>query len=72
MIFNFPQVEGRCALAVRYAQGLFVNTYDPVIENLYRFLEFRLFTLRKLDVIDGRTCIVDVLVTAGQVQLCDD
>ena len=47
---------GKSALTVQFVQGIFVEKYDPTIEDSYR----------KQVVIDGETCLLDILDTAGQ------
>ncbi|GBP97598.1 Ras-like protein 1 [Eumeta japonica] len=50
--------RGRCksALTIQLIQNHFVDEYDPTIEDSYR----------KQVVIDGETCLLDILDTAGQ------
>ena len=47
---------GKSALTVQFVQGIFVEKYDPTIEDSYR----------KQVVIDGETCLLNILDTAGQ------
>jgi GTPase KRas protein len=47
---------GKSALTLRYVQGIFVKDYDPTIEDAYR----------KSVTINGSTCTLDILDTAGQ------
>lgn len=47
---------GKSALTIQLIQNHFVDEYDPTIEDSYR----------KQVVIDGETCILDILDTAGQ------
>uniref|UniRef100_A0AC35TQ47 Small monomeric GTPase n=1 Tax=Rhabditophanes sp. KR3021 TaxID=114890 RepID=A0AC35TQ47_9BILA len=47
---------GKSALTLRLIQNHFVEEYDPTIEDSYR----------KQVVIDGNTCLLDILDTAGQ------
>ncbi|XP_052800717.1 GTPase HRas isoform X3 [Mya arenaria] len=47
---------GKSALTIQLIQNLFVEEYDPTIEDSYR----------KQVVIDGETCLLDILDTAGQ------
>ncbi|KAK9449519.1 to 3 [Limtongia smithiae] len=49
---------GKSALTVQFAQGVFLNSYDPTIEDSYR---------REVSV-DGRQCEVEILDTAGVEQ----
>ena len=47
---------GKSALTIQFIQNYFVDEYDPTIEDTYQ----------KQVVIDGETCILDILDTAGQ------
>uniref|UniRef100_A0A0N5AMN7 small monomeric GTPase n=1 Tax=Syphacia muris TaxID=451379 RepID=A0A0N5AMN7_9BILA len=47
---------GKSALTIQLIQNQFVEEYDPTIEDSYR----------KQVVIDGETCLLDILDTAGQ------
>ncbi|KAI8494238.1 PREDICTED: GTPase HRas-like isoform X2 [Branchiostoma belcheri] len=47
---------GKSALTIQLIQNHFVQEYDPTIEDSYR----------KQVVIDGETCLLDILDTAGQ------
>ncbi|XP_049849981.1 ras-like protein rasG [Schistocerca gregaria] len=47
---------GKSALTIQLTQNHFVREYDPTIENSYR---------RQVE-IDGESCILDILDTAGQ------
>ena len=47
---------GKSALTIQFIQNHFVEEYDPTIEDSYR----------KQAVIDGETCLLDILDTAGQ------
>jgi len=47
---------GKSALTIQLIQNHFVDEYDPTIEDTYR----------KQVVIDGETCLLDILDTAGQ------
>uniref|UniRef100_A0A8C0WZ72 small monomeric GTPase n=1 Tax=Castor canadensis TaxID=51338 RepID=A0A8C0WZ72_CASCN len=47
---------GKSALTIQLIQNHFVDEYDPAIEDSYR----------KQVVIDGETCLLDILDTAGQ------
>ncbi|PWZ01307.1 putative RSR1-GTP-binding protein [Testicularia cyperi] len=49
---------GKSALTVQFVRNVFVSTYDPTIEDTYR----------KLLVIDGQQCLVEILDTAGTEQ----
>ena len=49
---------GKSSLTVQYVQGVFVEKYDPTIEDSYR----------KQVVLDGRTCMLEILDTAGTEQ----
>uniref|UniRef100_A0A2K6MYA0 Small monomeric GTPase n=1 Tax=Rhinopithecus bieti TaxID=61621 RepID=A0A2K6MYA0_RHIBE len=46
----------KSALTIQLIQNHFVDEYDPTIEDSYR----------KQVVIDGETCLLDILNTAGQ------
>ncbi|CDW52060.1 Ras protein let 60 [Trichuris trichiura] len=55
--FHFPDGGvGKSALTIQLIQNHFVEEYDPTIEDSYR----------KQVVIDGETCLLDILDTAGQ------
>nr|ACI03080.1 RAS [Meloidogyne incognita] len=47
---------GKSALTIQLIQGQFIEEYDPTIEDSYR----------KQVLIDGETCLLDILDTAGQ------
>jgi len=47
---------GKSCLSMRYVRSTFVDIYDPTIEDAFRHQT----------VIDGVTCILDILDTAGQ------
>ena len=47
---------GKSALTIQFVQSTFIEEYDPTIEDSYK----------KLVVIDGETCRLDILDTAGQ------
>ena len=47
---------GKSALTIQYIQNHFIDEYDPTIEDSYR----------KQTTIDGETCLLDILDTAGQ------
>ena len=47
---------GKSALTIQLIQNHFVEEYDPTIEDSYR----------KQVVIDGETCLLEILDTAGQ------
>ncbi|KAK9379204.1 ras family-domain-containing protein [Kockiozyma suomiensis] len=49
---------GKSAVTVQFVQGIFLNSYDPTIEDSYR---------RQMDV-DGRSCTLEILDTAGVEQ----
>ncbi|KAF5398612.1 GTPase KRas [Paragonimus heterotremus] len=49
---------GKSALTVQFVQGIFVEKYDPTIEDSYR---------KQLE-IDGRQCMLEILDTAGTEQ----
>lgn len=48
---------GKSALTVQFVQGIFVEKYDPTIEDSYR---------KKVEV-DNEQCILEILDTAGTV-----
>lgn len=47
---------GKSALTIQFIRNLFVEEWNPTIEDLYR----------KQSVIDSQTCVLDILDTAGQ------
>jgi GTPase KRas protein len=47
---------GKSALTIQFTQNHFISDYDPTIENSYR----------KQVNVDGETCMLDILDTAGQ------
>eukprot|EP00761_Pharyngomonas_kirbyi_P007856 gb/GECH01007867.1/.p1 GENE.gb/GECH01007867.1/~~gb/GECH01007867.1/.p1 ORF type:complete len:606 (+),score=185.38 gb/GECH01007867.1/:1-1818(+) len=47
---------GKSAITIQFIQGNFVEKYDPTIEDSYR----------KDMVVDGESCMLDILDTAGQ------
>lgn len=49
---------GKSALTVQYVQGVYIESYDPTIEDSYR----------KSTSIDGRSCTLEILDTAGVEQ----
>jgi len=49
---------GKSALTVQFVQGIFVEKYDPTIEDSYR---------KQLE-IDGNQCMLEILDTAGTEQ----
>ena len=53
---------GKSALTIQLIQNHFVPEYDPTIEDSYR----------KQVVIDGETCLLDILDTAGQEVIIQD
>ena len=48
---------GKSALTVQFVQGIFVEKYDPTIEDCYR----------KQVEINGQQCMLEILDTAGTV-----
>ena len=48
---------GKSALTVQFVQGIFVEKYDPTIEDSYR----------KQVEVDGQKCMLEILDTAGTV-----
>ena len=50
---------GKSALTVQFVQGIFVEKYDPTIEDSYR----------KQVEVDGQQCMLEILDTAGTVSL---
>ena len=56
---------GKSALTVQFVQGIFVEKYDPTIEDSYR----------KQVEVEGQQCMLEILDTAGTVRaewLCWD
>jgi small GTP-binding protein len=51
-----PGSVGKSAITLKFAQGVFINDYDPTIEDVYR----------KSTAVDGTACMMDILDTAGQ------
>eukprot|EP01135_Chromosphaera_perkinsii_P008508 Nk52_evm1s1374 gene=Nk52_evmTU1s1374 len=49
---------GKSALTVQFVQGIFVEKYDPTIEDSYR----------KQVEVDGKQCMLEILDTAGTEQ----
>ncbi|TPP62409.1 Ras protein Rap 1b [Fasciola gigantica] len=49
---------GKSALTVQFVQGIFVEKYDPTIEDSYR----------KQTEVDGKQCMLEILDTAGTEQ----
>lgn len=52
---------GKSALTVQFVQGIFVEKYDPTIEDSYR----------KQVEVDGQQCMLEILDTAGTVSICE-
>ncbi|XP_006898003.1 PREDICTED: ras-related protein Rap-1b-like isoform X2 [Elephantulus edwardii] len=50
---------GKSALTVQFVQGIFVEKYDPTIEDSYR----------KQAEVDAQQCMLEILVTAGTVPM---
>lgn len=48
---------GKSALTVQFVQGIFVEKYDPTIEDSYR----------KQVEVEGQQCMLEILDTAGTV-----
>ncbi|XP_062999645.1 GTPase NRas isoform X1 [Elgaria multicarinata webbii] len=64
---------GKSALTIQLIQNHFVDEYDPTIENLIQKISVSHLIIsppqdsyRKQVVIDGETCLLDILDTAGQ------
>ena len=63
---------GKSALTIQLIQNHFVDEYDPTIEDSYRkqvqisFMGNMILTCAIQVVIDGETCLLDILDTAGQ------
>ena len=69
---------GKSALTIQLIQNHFVDEYDPTIEDSYRkqvctslslsegYLRKELLMVISQVVIDGETCLLDILDTAGQ------
>ncbi len=49
---------GKSALTLQYVQHNFIDYHDPTIEDAYQ----------QRTVIDGESCLLDILDTAGQVE----
>eukprot|EP01113_Clastostelium_recurvatum_P010199 TRINITY_DN1501_c0_g1_i4.p1 TRINITY_DN1501_c0_g1~~TRINITY_DN1501_c0_g1_i4.p1 ORF type:complete len:140 (-),score=11.53 TRINITY_DN1501_c0_g1_i4:57-476(-) len=47
---------GKSALTIQFVQRVFIEVYNPTVEDSYR----------KQETIDGEECILDILDTAGQ------
>jgi len=56
LLFSFAGGVGKSALSIQFVRNLFVREYNPTIEESYR----------KQVTIDGTTCMLDILDTAGQ------
>jgi len=54
-----PGGVGKSSLTVRYVRSTFIDIYDPTIEDAFRHQT----------VVDGSTCMLDILDTAGQEDL---
>lgn len=52
----FSGAVGKQAFASRFIKGQFIEKYDPVIEDSYR----------KQMLIDSVSCMLEIVVTAGQ------
>ena len=52
---------GKSALTVQFVQGIFVEKYDPTIEDSYR----------KQVEVEGQQCMLEILDTAGTVSRAD-
>lgn len=50
---------GKSALTVQFVQGIFVEKYDPTIEDSYR----------KQVEVEGQQCMLEILDTAGTVSV---
>jgi len=53
-----PGGVGKSALTVQFVQGIFIEQYDPTIEDSYR---------KQIEV-DGQQCMLEILDTAGTEQ----
>jgi len=53
-----PGGVGKSALTVQFVQGIFIEQYDPTIEDSYR----------KQVEVDGQQCMLEILDTAGTEQ----
>lgn len=60
MAANNLQLLDSFIQTVQYVQGIFVEKYDPTIEDSYR----------KQVKVDGQHCMLEILDTAGTVSVC--
>lgn len=60
MAANNLQLLDSFIQTVQYVQGIFVEKYDPTIEDSYR----------KQVKVDGQHCMLEILDTAGTVSAC--
>jgi small GTP-binding protein len=64
---------GKSALTVQFVQGIFVEKYDPTIEDSYRKVGRQLgydklqATVFQQVEVDGQQCMLEILDTAGTV-----
>uniref|UniRef100_A0A0K0DLQ3 small monomeric GTPase n=1 Tax=Angiostrongylus cantonensis TaxID=6313 RepID=A0A0K0DLQ3_ANGCA len=59
---------GKSALTVQFVQGIFVEKYDPTIEDSYRKASGLLIAYFIQVEVDGQQCMLEILDTAGTEQ----